>query len=633
MEETNKGEGAGEGGNKQEQIHLEIVCKYKDRPTPCLDFHIEKCSAPCIGRRTTEEYHKESVEGVLKFLKGDYGSVRPVIRERMEKAAADRLFELAAQFRDYLQALDRLEGKQLITDTSGGDSDIIAVAVLSGRADVVVMQRRGGRLIGDRAFSLAGHAESPSEVLEQFLPQFYEEGLEIPEEILVSAALPGKGTFEEWLRGKKGRRVRIVVPVRGRKSQLLQLAEKNVLEKARQREAKWEAEKRNTEAALLELTSVLELPHIPKRIEGYDISHLGGTETVGSMTVMIEGKARNDHYRSFTIRTMKAGEVDDYKALKEVLLRRLRHLTGGLKQEEQQWKAFGMTFGKAKKAEQRMIEEIHARQIEHIAGDQIDYRQYLVARHGSDIVAFGRLRKEGTVLVLRSVWVHDAWRGRKLGQFLSRKILQQVKKGKVYVRCIPSLEYYYAQIGFRYVIKPPPVLQPSSSPVSEDMGGPLPEDMIVMVWDASQNKPDLSLTSRPDLLVIDGGKGQLSAALEVLKVLKIDIPVIGLAKREEEVFIDDQKDPVIFPPESPAKFLLMRLRDEAHRFANRHREARGKQASKASLLDAVPGLGEEGKKALLRKFGSISAIRDASDEELGEVVSELQVREVRRHLS
>ncbi|MDD4319372.1 MAG: hypothetical protein PHW10_03550, partial [Candidatus Peribacteraceae bacterium] len=120
--------------------------------------------------------------------------------------------------------------------------------------------------------------------------------------------------------------------------------------------------------------------------------------------------------------------------------------------------------------------------------------------------------------------------------------------------------------------------------------------------------------------------------LEILKELQLDVPVIGLAKREEEIFIDDRKDPVPLPAEAQAKFLLQRLRDEAHRFANRHREAKGKKTSQQSVLDTVPSVGPETRKKLLKRFGSISGIKAASDAELLEVLTELQMREVRRRL-
>ena len=129
----------------------------------------------------------------------------------------------------------------------------------------------------------------------------------------------------------------------------------------------------------------------------------------------------------------------------------------------------------------------------------------------------------------------------------------------------------------------------------------------------------------PILIVIDGGKGQLSTALEVLKNYQSDIPVIGLAKREEEVFVQGESNPVYFGTESPAKFLLMRLRDEAHRFSNAHREKRAKHAMTASTLDDVPGLGEQTMKQLLATFGSLSAIKDASDQQLLEILTKTQL--------
>ncbi|MBI1812533.1 GNAT family N-acetyltransferase [Candidatus Peregrinibacteria bacterium] len=633
------GEGAGGRGNNI-HIPLQVICIHKDRPTPCLDYHIGACSAPCIGLKTPEEYRRESIDGVLRFLKGDYQSVEDLLKIKMQQASLEKKFEVAAQLRDQLLSLQRMGEKQLVTDTSGEDSDTIAVAVLSGRADVCVLQRRNGRLIGDSCFSLSGRAQSASEVLEQFIPQYYEDGLDIPELIVVSEGLADAPVLAEWLKSKRGGKVRLLLPERGRKSHLLQLAEKNVQEKARQRELKWETEKRNTENALKELQEVLRLPAIPhriecpalSRIEGYDISHLGGTETVGSMSVAIQGKAGSDQYRSFTIRTMKEGEVDDYRALREVLTRRLRRLTEDLPEEEKRWKEKGITFGRALKKEQKIIEETHAKHPADISNDGIDRRDYFVARERSTIVAFARFVAcpEGKIRIVRSVWVAGRWRGQRLGQFLVRKILRGIKKGKIYVHAKSSLEEYYAEIGFRCVITPPKVLQEKLERTAREQHTDAPG--IIMMWDAAQNRIDPSLSSRPDLLVIDGGKGQLGVAVDVLHSFHLSIPVIGLAKREEEVFLPGRSDPVTFPADSPAKFLLMRLRDEAHRFANRHRERRGTKHAKASALDAVPGIGEKTKRELLKHFGSVAGIREASDDQLREIVGPMLVRQVRKYL-
>ncbi|HLD71611.1 MAG TPA: hypothetical protein VI873_03285, partial [Candidatus Peribacteraceae bacterium] len=217
--------------------------------------------------------------------------------------------------------------------------------------------------------------------------------------------------------------------------------------------------------------------------------------------------------------------------------------------------------------------------------------------------------------------------GGRLGQFIVRKILRSVKKGKVYVICNPELEEYYARIGFRYVIHPPAILTETTAAfVEEHPESPLG---VIMMWEAHQNKIDKSLTARPDLLVIDGGKGQLSTAVDVLKSFQFEIPVIGLAKREEEIFVPGQSNPIACPAESPAKFLLMRLRDEAHRFSNAHREKRAKNAMTASSLDDIPSISEDTMKKLFAKFGSVSGIRGASDEELLQVMTKGQLESLR----
>ncbi len=630
---TCKMEIAPASSEEKKSLPLDVVCAHKDRPTPCLDFHIGKCVAPCTGAVTPEQYREQVIEGVLRFLKGDYDYVRGVLQERMQQAAAAKKFELAAQYRNQRGLLDRLQGKesQVVSDPSGDDADIVAVAVLSGRADVVLMQQRGGKLIGDQTFSLAGHAEERAEVLSQFLPQYYGDGLDIPDTVIISEELPEHTVLEQWLTAKRGKKVRVVSPERGKKSRLLQLAEKNVLEKSRLREVKWEAEKLNTESALAMLQDLLKLPELPQRIEGYDISHLGGTETVGSMVVMRHGRAANDHYRSFTIRTLKKGDIDDYRALQEVLRRRLRRLTEDLPMEEKAWVAKGFSFGKALKKEQPFLEEIHKAHATDPLDIPVDYKKYLVAREKGEIVALGRfiLHPKG-IEELRSIWVADRLRGERLGQFIIRKLLRPLKKGKVYVSVVPALEEYYAEMGFRYVIKPPRLLQHRVEAESKQQ--PDSSMCIVMMYEASQNKVDPSLSSRPDLLVIDGGKGQVSAVAKVLRELDVRIPVIGLAKREEDVFVAGRKEPVVFPSDAPAKFLLMRLRDEAHRFANRHRETRLLRGAKDSALDGIVGIGPKTRTDLWRRFGSIASIRDASDSELRTVLTDAQLQALRAQL-
>ncbi|HVW66290.1 MAG TPA: GNAT family N-acetyltransferase [Candidatus Peribacteraceae bacterium] len=597
---------------------------------PCLDFQIHQCNGLCAGDLSVEEYRRR-IDQVIEFFKGDYDPVINAGKERMMQLAADKKFERAGEIRDTLQMIEHMKERQLISDTSGDDTDVVGVAVLSGKAHVEILQKRLGKLTGEHHLSLMGKAESVADVLEQFLPQYYEGVADIPETVLVSEDFSDRETLETFLTDQHGKKVRVIVPERGKKSKLLELAEKNAQQKAMQAEASWEAEERNIQNALDELASNLDLATLPKRIEGYDISHTGGTETVGSMVVFVNGKPKNDQYRSFTIHSMQRGAIDDYRALKEVLARRLRHAAGGLKMEEKKWEENGITIGKARKNEQTIIEGIIERHPTELSQQPIDYHEFWVARCESDIIGMGCLHKHATgLLELKSIWINEEHRGGRLGQFLSRFILKSVKKGKVYVMIDPQLEQYYASVGFRHVLKAPPVLIEEMQ--SEKKKNPSIPDGIVLVYDTTQHKTDGSLATFPDLLVIDGGKGQLNAVHEVLQSFGLSIPVIGLAKREEEVFVPGKKDPVIFRTDSPAKFMLMRLRDEAHRFANRHRKKRAAKHAVQSQLDHVPGIGPDTKQELLKTFGSVDVIRRQDDAALKNILNEEQIHALRQVL-
>lgn len=590
---------------------------------PCLDYQIGQCCGTCAAAISTEEYRLR-IDRVIDFFKGNYKPVIDSARERMMQAATARKFEKASQLRDLLGYVESMQEKQIVSDTSGENVDVIGLALLSGKVQVVVMQKREGKLIGEQQFNLMGSAETIAEVLEQFLPQFYESVIDIPEAVIIGEDFPSREAFEEFLSARRGKKVRVIVPERGGKSRLLELAEQNAQEKAKQMEASWEADQRNTEQALEELVRLLDLKKIPDRIEGYDISHTGGTETVGSMVVFVNGKPRNEHYRSFTIHSMQSGAVDDYRALKEVLTRRLRHAAGGISFEEKKWGENGITFGKARKDESVRLKEITGK-------DDADYKEFLVARSESQIVGLVQMHEyEGGVLELSSLWVDEVHREGKLSQFLARLLLKSVKKGKVYLCTDPVFEQQYALVGFRHVLKSPKVF----ADICEAHAKVHPEEgeRLVMVYEATQHKPDTSLSTVPDLIVIDGGKGQLGVGIEVLKEFSLDIPVIGLAKREEEVFVPGKPVSVLFPHDSPGKFLLMRLRDEAHRFANRHRQKRAKTTAFRSQLDSITSIGPETKQKLLAEFGSVDVIKRQPDERLMKFLTSEQLEMLRKVL-
>ncbi len=607
---------------------IPVTVTHRDRPTPCLDYHIKQCCGPCIGCVTPDAYGSMAIEGVIDFLKGKTEDALALLTERMKAAARDHKFEQAAKLRDALQTIQRLSEKQIISDTSGEDADVFGVAVEGNRVHVVLLKERSGKVIDESSFTLLGHAENAAEALTQFLPQYYVDAPDVPPLLLLPEETTGQNLLEQWLTDRRGTKVTIRVPERGKKNKLLALAEENAHEKVQHFETKWEAAARNVEDALKELKGTLGLPTAPKRIEGYDISHLSGTETVGSMSVFVDGKPKNDQYRSFTIRTVKEGEIDDYRAIKEVLRRRLLHLAQSKKLEEQEWKKRDITLRKARKTDQRVIEKMMRHPSARLDCSNIAYHEFLVAEHRKTIVAFGRLHRheEGTV-ELASLFVDATHRGEGLGQLIAKKLLSTVKKGKVYLVTDPPLEEYYAGIGFRTIQTAPNPIITKSRRCQKRFGKDT--SSVLMMFEAMKNKTDPSLATLPDLLLIDGGKGQLSAALEIIKELKLPIPVIGLAKKEEEIFVPENPRPLTFAKDSPARFLLMRLRDESHRFANQHRETRLKKRAVFSVLDSIPGIGPQTRVKLLKKFGSLEAIQAASDEELLKILSRSQLATLR----
>ncbi len=327
------------------------------------------------------------------------------------------------------------------------------------------------------------------------------------------------------------------------------------------------------------------------------------------------------------MKTVQEGAIDDYKSIKETLIRRLKYLTDDLKAATLRFKNEGIILAKAKKADQKLIEEILKRYPGTIEPETTDYRFYVVARKGENIVGFAAIYEDQEKLLeLDPVWVDDTVRGRRLGHCLVQILLQKQKK-KVYLLSKSELEEYYAELGFRVIRDVPEVLQKKIKDFTDRYHQPAE---IAMMIEPRKQKPDVSFTERPDLLLIDGGKGQLSSAKEALDALGLTIPVAGLAKREEEIFLLGESDPLTVPKDSPARFLLQRVRDEAHRFANARREKRLDQSMTHSKLDEVPGIGEHTRSALLKRFGSADGALEAEDTDLLSVLTQTQLTELRK---
>ncbi len=450
----------------------------------CLYYDLKLCLGPCIGAVTQAEY-RAMIRGLIRFLEGRSDEVIIGLETQM-RAAADALnFERAAILRDQLRAVKRVVERQKIVAAAGSDQDVIAFARSNGNACVQVFFIRGGKLLGREYFLLEGaELEEDREVMTAFLKQFYEEAAYVPPEVILPDEVDEALVIEEWLRSKRGAKVTLLVPHRGRKRDLVRMAMENAVQMLSSLRAQWEADAHKQEQALEELQEALGLPARPARIECYDISNTQGTEPTGSLVVFEQGVPRKSDYRRFVIRTVDG--PDDYASMREVLTRRF-----------------------------------------------------------------------------------NRWRTATSGE------VQGVRRVKAWALL-------------------------------------------------------------PDLLVVDGGRGQLGVALEVLAAfdLRERVLAVGLAKREEEVFLPGRPAPVRLPRGSQGLFLLQRVRDEAHRFAITHHRARRARSGLASELDAIPGIGPARRRALLRTFGSLERIRAASLEELTAVsgISHSLAAAIKEHL-
>ena len=296
---------------------------------PCLNYHIKQCDAPCQGYISQEEYGK-SVNEVLKFLNGNYDAVLKDLEEKMNAASEALEFERAIEYRELLNSVKKVAQKQKITDSSGEDRDVLAVASHEGDAVVQVFFIRGGRLIGrDHFYLRITDGESPSEILNSFIMQYYAGTPFIPGELMLQAEVEDREVLEEWLTSKRGQKVAIRVPKKGTKEKLVELAQENarlVLFRDRERIKREEG---RTIGAVKEVAALLGLNEIV-RMEAYDISNTNGFESVGSMVVYERGRPKRNDYRKFRIKGIRG--ADDYGSMREVLTRRFTH---GLKEREE----------------------------------------------------------------------------------------------------------------------------------------------------------------------------------------------------------------------------------------------------------------------------------------------------------
>ena len=444
-------------------------------PRPCLEYYINRCVAPCTGYAGPEEY-ANVIQQVILFMEGDTEAVTTDLRNNMELAAEKLEYERAAVLRDRIRSVERVAEEQRIKVDSNpiSNMDVMAVAQGVNESWVEVFFVRHNKLIGRDHFFMEGtQDDSPSLVLGQFIKQFYQTASVIPPHILVQHPVEDRDLVVDWLRGLRGGAVHLLRPQRGVHKQLVDVVSENAEQGLAQHRIKWLDNSDIIHQAMAELQEELTLPASPYRMECYDISHIQGSNTVGSMVVFEDGKPKAAHYRRFKVKSVDG--VDDFESIREVLRRRFKRLA-----------------------------------------------------------------------------------------------------------------------------------QDRSAAPARDA--------------SSQQAPDDKWGFIPDLVLIDGGKGQLSAALEVLLELGLDdIPLASLAKENEWLFVPHTPEPIVLPRNSQALYLVQRMRDEAHRFAiTYHRDLRSK-SSLRSPLDMVTGIGPKRKRMLMRRFGTLQGIKDASVDEIASV--------------
>ena len=296
---------------------------------PCLNYHIKQCDAPCQGYISQEEYGK-SINEVIRFLNGHYDSILCELEKKMNEASEALEFERAIEYRELLNSVKKVAQKQKITDSSGEDRDVLAVA--SGEEDAVVQVFfiRGGRLIGrDHFYLRISKGESKGSILDSFIKQYYAGTPYIPGELMLQEDVEERELLETWLTAKRGQKVTLRIPKKGTKEKLVELAAENarlVLTKDKER---LKREEGRTIGAVKEIASLLGLDEIT-RMEAYDISNTNGFESVGSMVVYERGRPKRNDYRKFKIKGIKG--ADDYGSMREVLTRRFTH---GLKERRE----------------------------------------------------------------------------------------------------------------------------------------------------------------------------------------------------------------------------------------------------------------------------------------------------------
>ncbi|MGO1885396.1 MAG: excinuclease ABC subunit UvrC [Citricoccus sp.] len=460
---------------------------------PCLMGYIDKCAAPCVNRISPED-HRKLAQDFCDFMAGDAQVYIRRLEAQMKEAVTELRYEDAARRRDDIAALKRVFERNAVVLSESTEADIFAFSEDELEAAVQVFHVREGRIRGQRGWVVEKVEDvSAATMVEQLLEQVYgslEDTSRIPREVLVPQLPDNADQVAALLTGIRGANVDLRVPQRGDKKALMGTVQENADLALRLHKSRRSGDLTTRSAALRELQEALELDEPLLRIECYDISHVSGTNVVGSMVVVEDGLPKKSDYRKFSV----TGEAarDDTAAMRDVLTRRFRH--------------------------------------------------YLEDQERSGTFASGEIEPE----------------------------------------------------------------DPADGGAAPAADG-----------DRSSSR---RFAYPPSLVVVDGGPPQVASAAEALRDLGVtDVPVVGLAKRLEELWLPGDDFPLVLPRASQGLYLLQRIRDESHRFAITFHRAKRGSSMVSSALDGIEGLGPSKQKALLKHFGSVKRIRAATVEHLQEV--------------
>ena len=288
--------------------------KYKDRA--CLNYHIKRCSAPCMGYITKEEYHKQ-IDQIISILEGKTDNVKKELQEKMEIAAKNMEYEKAAEIRDQINAVERISQKQKVSNISENDIDVIGLYRDEYEICIEIFYVRNSKMIGRDHFFLKGlNDEDDKEIISNFIKQYYVGRSFLPNKIMIKENIEDRELLEIWLTQMAERKVEIKAPQKGEKLRLVEMAENNA-------EITLKNKQKSNQHIIVDMKEALKLDKLPRRIESFDISNISGTYMVAGMCVMIDGIIKKNLSRRFKIKTVF--EQDDPRCMEEVVTRRLRH--------------------------------------------------------------------------------------------------------------------------------------------------------------------------------------------------------------------------------------------------------------------------------------------------------------------